>query len=87
MLFQDPSPPTVSVHPVRESGIVNAITRRATRAEARKSIARRSAGGAAIDGLKESRGFENVNRLRNFRLYKLPFARGHGCRVLAWLVV
>jgi hypothetical protein len=46
-----------------------------------------SVGGAAIDGLKERRSLENVNRLRDLRLDKLPFARRHGGLVFGGLVI
>ena len=44
-------------------------------------------GGAAIDGLKERRSLENVNRLRYLRLDELPFARRHLGLVFAGLVI
>src|SRR6266545_1770438 len=46
-----------------------------------------SVGSASIDGLKEGRGLEHVNRLRYLRLDKLLFVRGQGCLVFGDLVV
>jgi hypothetical protein len=44
-------------------------------------------GGAAIDGLKERRSLENVNRLRDLRLDERPFARRHPGLVFAGFVI
>jgi hypothetical protein len=46
-----------------------------------------SVGRATIDGLKEGRGLENINRLRYLGFDELPFARGHGGLVFGSLVV
>jgi hypothetical protein len=45
---------------------------------------KRSVGGPTIDRLKESSSLENVNRLRDLRLDKLPFA---GRLVFAGLII
>lgn len=46
-----------------------------------------SIGGSAIDRLKESSSFENVDRLRDFRLDELPLARGRGWPIFGGLVI
>lgn len=46
-----------------------------------------SVGGATVYSLKEGRGLEHVDRLRNLRLDKLPFARRLGCLVFGGLVI
>jgi len=44
-------------------------------------------GRAAIDGLKEGRGLENVNGLRYLRFNELPLAGGRGCLVFSVLLI
>lgn len=46
-----------------------------------------SVGGAAVDGLKEGCGLQNVNRLRYLRLDELPFDRRLGSLFFGSLVI